>query len=120
MRPSRMSVHKALAAAFAKSLAGRVSPRPLISFTFDDFPRSAWTTGGRMLTARGKKGTYYGCMELMGNSSEVGVLFTLEDVQQLRSAGHELACHTLNHISCLSVTAKEFAESCEANRRQAA
>ena len=72
-----------------------------------------------MLMARGKKGTYYGCMGLMGSSSEVGSLFTQDDVRELHSAGHELACHTINHTSGFSVSAKDFAESCEKNRRQA-
>jgi len=93
----------------------------LISFTFDDFPRSAWTAGGRLLMARGKKGTYYGCMGLMGNgSSEVGPLFTREDLYELQTAGHELGCHTLNHTSCYSVSAEDFAKSCAENQRQAA
>jgi peptidoglycan/xylan/chitin deacetylase (PgdA/CDA1 family) len=72
-----------------------------------------------MLTARGKKGTYYGCMGLMGSSSEGGQLFTREDVHELHSAGHELGCHTVNHTSCFSVSARDFAQSCEQNRRQA-
>lgn len=120
MRAIRTRLGRALAAGFSRRLAGRVKPYPLISFTFDDFPRSAWTLGGTMLAARKKKATYYGCMGLMGKISPMGSLFTLEDLQQLCSAGHELGCHTLDHLSCHNVTAKEFAESCESNRRMAA
>ena len=32
---------------------------PLISFTFDDFPRSALEAGGQILRAHGVRGTYY-------------------------------------------------------------
>lgn len=73
-----------------------------------------------MLTERGKQGTYYGCMGLMGGNSEGGPLFTQQDVRELVSAGHELACHTVSHTSGFAVSAKNFAESCEENRRQAA
>jgi len=120
MRAIRTRLGKALVSGFSKRLAERVEAHPLISFTFDDFPKSAWMVGGKMLTARKKKGTYYACMGLMGSTSEVGSLFTLEDVQQLCSAGHELGCHTLDHVSCHDVTAREFAENCENNRQMAA
>src|SRR5438067_1641036 len=39
---------------------------PLISFTFDDFPRSALKTAGRILEEHGIFGTYYGSLGLMG------------------------------------------------------
>ena len=32
---------------------------PVVSFTFDDFPRSALTVGGRVLRAHGWAGTYF-------------------------------------------------------------
>ena len=32
---------------------------PIVSFCFDDFPRSAITEGGRMLRERGWAGTFY-------------------------------------------------------------
>ena len=35
------------------------SQKPFISFTFDDFPRSAWLTGGAILERFGVRGTYY-------------------------------------------------------------
>jgi len=115
-----VKAQKLLAKGFAKKLVARSSPKPLISFTFDDFPRSAWTIAGQMLSARGKKATYYGCLGLMGSNSKSGPLFTQDDVRELISAGHELACHTVDHSSAFNVGAKEFAESCKENRQQAA
>ena len=93
---------------------------PMISFTFDDFPRSALTVGGRILTDHGWRGTYYGAMGLMGRNSSEGPMFTRADLDDLLTAGHELACHTLDHTSCLAVSAGKFVNGCANNRRQAA
>jgi hypothetical protein len=38
---------------------------PLISFTFDDFPRSAFVEAGSILTRYGAVGTYYASLGLM-------------------------------------------------------
>jgi peptidoglycan/xylan/chitin deacetylase (PgdA/CDA1 family) len=92
----------------------------MISFTFDDFPRSALTVGGRMLTDHGWRGTYYGAMGLMGTTTGAEPMFTRVDLDDLRTAGHELACHTLDHTSCLSVSTGKFLEGCASNRREVA
>jgi peptidoglycan/xylan/chitin deacetylase (PgdA/CDA1 family) len=39
---------------------------PMISFTFDDFPRSALHVAGRILEDHGIAGTYYVSLGLMG------------------------------------------------------
>jgi peptidoglycan/xylan/chitin deacetylase (PgdA/CDA1 family) len=93
---------------------------PMISFTFDDFPRSALTVGGRMLTDHGWRGTYYGAMGLMGRTTSAGPMFTRVDLDDLLRAGHELACHTFDHTSCLSVSTGRFVDGCADNRRMAA
>jgi peptidoglycan/xylan/chitin deacetylase (PgdA/CDA1 family) len=93
---------------------------PVISFTFDDFPRSALTIGGRMLSDYGWRGTYYGAMGLMGTTVGAEPMFTRTDVDELLTAGHELACHTLNHTSCYAVGNTNFVHGCEENRREAA
>jgi peptidoglycan/xylan/chitin deacetylase (PgdA/CDA1 family) len=93
---------------------------PMISFTFDDFPRSALTVGGRMLADHGWRGTYYGAMGLMGRTTSAGPMFTRVDLNDLLTAGHELACHTFDHTSCLSVSTGKFIDGCADNRRKAA
>lgn len=115
-----MRIHKLLAERFARKLAWRASPVPVISFTFDDFPRSALTIGGRMLSDYGWRGTYYGAMGLMGTTVGAEPMFTRTDVDELLTAGHELACHTLNHTSCYAVGNTNFVHGCEENRREAA
>ena len=39
---------------------------PMVSFTFDDLPKSAVTTGAGMLEAHGARGTFYVAGSLVG------------------------------------------------------
>src|SRR5438046_156889 len=63
---------------------------PLISFSFDDFPRSALYVGGAILQRFGLTGTYYASLGLMGQQSPTGTMFLLEDLKTLLDQGHEL------------------------------
>lgn len=70
---------------------------PLVSFTFDDFPRSALVNGGRILERHGATGTYYASLGLAGRATATGEIFHVEDLEPLRDLGHELGCHTFSH-----------------------
>jgi len=70
---------------------------PIVSFTFDDFPRSALSTGGAILKLYGSVGTYYASFGLMGKQALTGTMFEREDVELLLQDGHELGCHTFDH-----------------------
>jgi peptidoglycan/xylan/chitin deacetylase (PgdA/CDA1 family) len=74
--------------------------RPTVSFTFDDFPKTAYTNGGAILSAFQAAGTYYAAMGLVDSTSALGELFGEEDLRALVSDGHELANHTFSHLSC--------------------
>jgi len=73
------------------------SPTPFISFTFDDFPRSALLEGGAILKRFGLSGTYYASLGLMGKNALSGPIFVPEDLKALVEEGHELGCHTFDH-----------------------
>jgi peptidoglycan/xylan/chitin deacetylase (PgdA/CDA1 family) len=75
-------------------------PGGMVSFTFDDFPKSALDTGGAILEGHGARGTYYASFGLRGSQSDVGPLFEVEDLRQAHAFGHEVGCHTYNHINC--------------------
>lgn len=70
---------------------------PIVSFTFDDFPRSAFLEGGSILRRYGAQGTYYVSLGLMGKQSPVGPMFQARDLNELVHLGHELGCHTFGH-----------------------
>ncbi|HKW16981.1 MAG TPA: polysaccharide deacetylase family protein [Terriglobales bacterium] len=70
---------------------------PLISFTFDDFPRSAFLEAGSILKRYDALGTYYVSLSLIGKPSPMGPMFEAEDLKELVRVGHELGCHTFGH-----------------------
>ncbi len=70
---------------------------PLVSFTFDDFPQSAFLNGGAILARYGVLGTYYVSMSLAGKQSQMGPMYQPEDLKELTRVGHELGCHTFGH-----------------------
>src|SRR6185295_18878518 len=84
---------------------------PIISFTFDDFPRSALLTGGAILERFGLKGTYYASLGLMGQTAPTGAICVPEDVRALVSRGHELGCHTFAHCHSWDTKASVFERS---------
>jgi peptidoglycan/xylan/chitin deacetylase (PgdA/CDA1 family) len=89
---------------------------PLISFTFDDFPRSALQTGGAILNRFGLAGTYYTSLGLMGKQAPTGTMFLPEDLNSLLEQGHELGCHTFGHCHSWETKPAVFEESIVANQ----
>jgi peptidoglycan/xylan/chitin deacetylase (PgdA/CDA1 family) len=81
---------------------------PVLSFTFDDFPRSAYSVGGAILERFGARGTYYATGGLMNVSNELGELFVEDDLDSLVARGHELGTQTFHHSSCRSVPLAAF------------
>lgn len=90
---------------------------PVVSFTFDDFPRSAYTVGGTILKRFGVPGTYYASISLMNSANELGEQFRRDDLDALVEDGHELASHTFSHISCHSVSSAQFLHDVEKGRK---
>jgi hypothetical protein len=93
------------------------NPRPLVSFTFDDFPRSALHTGGAILRRFGLAGTYYASFGLMGTEAPTGRIFIAEDLEQTLADGHELGCHTFDHRDSWATAPRSFEASVLENRR---
>lgn len=83
---------------------------PIVSFSFDDFPRTAYTTGGQILKSYGIRGTYYVAPELIGTSNTLGDQMTAEDIDAALEEGHEIGSHTFGHLSCRRVSWKAYEE----------
>jgi peptidoglycan/xylan/chitin deacetylase (PgdA/CDA1 family) len=90
--------------------AACVTPGPVVSFAFDDFPRTAYTVGGAILVSFGVRGTYYVAMGLMNGSNLLGDQFRADDLFAALADGHELANHTFSHISSRRVPLHPFLE----------
>jgi len=92
------------------------SQTPIISFTFDDFPRSAWLTGGSILERAGLKGTYYASLGLMGQTAPTGEICLPQDVTALVERGHELGSHTFDHRHSWDTRTNVFERSLRENQ----
>lgn len=89
--------------------------RAAISFTFDDFPRSAIERGGALLAEHGLAATYYTALGLAGRTIETGRMFDLDDLGPLLRAGHEIGCHTHDHCPAWETPAVEYLASVQRN-----
>ncbi len=88
------------------------SNEPIVSFSFDDFPITAWTNGGSILHKFGYKATYFVSFGLMGSDHpEIGLFYDFDVLQAVVASGHELGCHTFNHLDAWSCTLSDFKES---------
>jgi peptidoglycan/xylan/chitin deacetylase (PgdA/CDA1 family) len=90
---------------------------PIVSFTFDDFPRSAYAVGGAVLESFGARGTYYATGGLMNVVNELGELFVADDLDSLVARGHELGTQTYQHSSCRSIPLAAFVEDVQKGMR---
>lgn len=99
----------------ATKLIRAKTARGIVSFTFDDFPRSALHCGGDILRCHGVRGTYYASMGLKSRRTEVGECFIGKDLEDLLSEGHELGCHTYSHVDCRTLSSSALQTELQTN-----
>ncbi|WP_300526855.1 polysaccharide deacetylase family protein [Maricaulis sp.] len=87
----------------------------IVSFSFDDFPKTAATMGAPALEKRGWRGTYYASAGLAGTCNHHGPQFDAGDIVDLSARGHEIGCHTFEHMDCAQAGVDEIATSLERN-----
>lgn len=92
---------------------------PIVSFTFDDFPKTAVRNGARILRSYGKTGTFYLSLELLGAFSDVGLpIADKSDIEKIISDGHDLGDHTYNHFNAFKVTNTDYEIAIKKNREK--
>jgi len=74
------------------------APRALASITYDDFPRSAWTTAGPIMARFGVRATYYVAGRFCGLTEDGIEYFDVADLKAVAAAGHEIGCHSYSHL----------------------
>ena len=92
-------------------------PRGVMSVTFDDVPKTAWTEGGAVLAEHGVKATYFACGGLCGRSFDGQPICDVPELEAAHAAGHEIGCHTHEHLSAHRSSSADYLDSCERNRR---
>jgi peptidoglycan/xylan/chitin deacetylase (PgdA/CDA1 family) len=100
---------------FSKTARMR-NKRPIISFTFDDFPHSAVLNGAMILEKYGACGTFYVTGSYCGQVVDGVVQYHAEDLSALVGAGHEIGCHTFHHQRVSLLTANRLNEDISFNK----
>jgi peptidoglycan/xylan/chitin deacetylase (PgdA/CDA1 family) len=88
---------------------------PLVSFTFDDVPDSAYINGAAILEQRGVRGTFYIAGGTLGDTDTHWRVIDREQVRALHDRGHEIGCHTFSHVGVDKLDARAMDEECRRN-----
>jgi peptidoglycan/xylan/chitin deacetylase (PgdA/CDA1 family) len=89
---------------------------PMVSFTLDDLPKSAATTGADILEAHNARGTFYVSGGMVGAATPDWATGDAADIVALHRRGHEIGCHTFSHKRACDLDATSLAEEIERNR----
>jgi peptidoglycan/xylan/chitin deacetylase (PgdA/CDA1 family) len=89
---------------------------PMVSFTFDDVPKSAATVGAATLERHDVHGTFYVIGSQVGTSSPLWDMVDGEDIVALHRRGHEIACHTFSHKRACDLDAGTLNAEIERNQ----
>ncbi|GAB4490556.1 MAG: oligosaccharide deacetylase HfsH [Saprospiraceae bacterium] len=92
-------------------------PKPVVSFTFDDAPVSAFVNGGGILAKFGFGGTFYISLSLM-NGPDPETRFTIEHLKTAIAQHSELGCHTYSHMDLSKTSAAKGIADIEQNQQQ--
>ena len=90
---------------------------PMVSFTFDDAPKSAATVGAPILEEYDGRGTFYIAGSLVDQKDDHWAGISAGDIVGLHRRGHEVACHTFSHLRATGLDAAAIAAEIDKNRR---
>lgn len=110
-------VHRLASSHFAKRSAPINLDAPVVSFTFDDAPKSAFDVGREILKAYDARATYYVSLGLLDSDTEVGRIASRADLVDALAEGYELGCHTFDHLDAQHIPLNEFVASIARNAR---
>jgi peptidoglycan/xylan/chitin deacetylase (PgdA/CDA1 family) len=106
--------NRAAAAVFRTRTSRLANPRPIVSFTFDDFPKSA-VRGADILSSHGAAGAFYLCSCFSGCKVDGVLYYDLDDVRYLVETNHEIGCHTASHARVSQMRREELADDLDRN-----
>jgi peptidoglycan/xylan/chitin deacetylase (PgdA/CDA1 family) len=86
------------------------APAGVVSFSFDDAPKSACVEGRRILEHHGCLGTWYIVGGLTDRLEQGRMCHSVADVQSLAQAGHHVASHTFTHQPCDQLSRTQMAQ----------
>ena len=80
----------------------------VVSFSFDDAPKSACDEGRIILEKYGCRGTWYIAGGLTDKIDQGHLCHSESDVLDLFENGHQIGCHTFSHRACDSISEHEL------------
>jgi peptidoglycan/xylan/chitin deacetylase (PgdA/CDA1 family) len=113
-RPSG-KVRRLLADHFGRRTLSIKTPVPIVSFTFDDAPVTAFREGRGILKQFGARATYYVSLRLLNAETEVGKIASVGDLARAVDDGGELGCHTFDHLDAWHTSSAAFMASVARN-----
>lgn len=106
--------NRAATAIFRTRVVRMANARPIVSFTFDDFPKSA-LHGAEILASYNAAGTFYLCSCFCGAAVEGIRYYDAGDVRFLIENNHEVGCHTASHAHVSRMRRDELTADLERN-----
>jgi peptidoglycan/xylan/chitin deacetylase (PgdA/CDA1 family) len=94
------------------------NPAPLVTFTFDDVPDSAYINGAAILEQHGLRGTFFVASGTCSHTDTYWRVIDEDQVRALHDSGHEIGCHTFSHVRVEDLDAQRMDEECAQNLRR--
>jgi len=88
---------------------------PIVSFTFDDVPDSAYTNGAAILEHYGVRGTFYIAAGISGTADTHWRVIDRDQIRALHESGHEIGCHTFSHARVDYLDRRQMEVECQRN-----
>ncbi len=88
-----------------------------VSFTFDDVPNSAFSTGRFILAKYNFQATYYISMGIKDDNNPDKPYFDRSYLREVVSEGGELACHTYSHLHLYSTSEANLIADLKKNKK---
>jgi len=111
MRKYINAIKKRLADFYVVRFATASSNVKQISFTFDDVPKSAFLNAQPVLDKHQFKGTFYLALSFLDIDDQNENLYNQDNITSCINNGHELGCHTYNHIHFYQNSSSRFVEN---------
>lgn len=92
-----------------------VNERPIVSFTFDGFAKSAALNAATTLERRGAAGTFYASRHFCGATVDGVDYYDLDDLRRLVDNGHEIGSRTAGQVRAPSIGSEQLAADLELN-----
>lgn len=90
--------------------------RPIVSFSFDDCPKSVIENAIKPLAQENWRSTVYIAMGLCDTTNHLGLHMSADDVKALHADGQEIADHTFNHIDATQHSLDDFMADIDKNQ----